>query len=345
MLTLALAVLAVQNGVAPLASIEDVASLPPARVRAEAKQLIIELPPVDLPAADARGEGMVRLAAHRVEIPMSGYIHRYEVVVVDTSGARLPQTMLHHFNLDDPYRRELFAPLRLHLLAASKETPPPSVPWLVFGMPFAEGHRYIATAMLANADLAPRNGVIVRLVLDYVPAGRPWPFITGLPWVMDVRFPLGGEGGSLAFDLPPGRSEHYWESRPALEGTLLGMGGHAHDFAVALEFKDMTTGEVIWRVEPERDSAGRVLEVPLGRFYRWYRLGIKVYPDHVYRATVTYVNPTDRVLRNAGMGAVAGVIVPDNLAEWPVADFDDPIYRTDLTNLIRPALAVMHGHH
>src|SRR2546422_6505746 len=41
--------------------------------------------------------------------------------VVDLAGRRLPQAMLHHFNLSDPERRELFLPIGLHIMAASKE--------------------------------------------------------------------------------------------------------------------------------------------------------------------------------------------------------------------------------
>lgn len=346
MIRIALLAGALQGG-SPDASvgIADVATLPPAHVAVQGSELIVELPPTDVPASDAAGEGMVRLPVYRVDIPVSGAVHRYEVQLFDAAGRPLPQTMLHHFNLDDPHRRELFAPIRLHVLAASRETPWPSVPWLLFGMPIEAGERYIASAMLANADSILRRGVRVRLVMDYVPKGRPWPLIKGYPWVMDVRFPLGGPGGTMAFDLPPGRSEHSWESSPAIPGILLGMGGHAHDYAVLLEFKDVTTGEIIWSVEPERDEQGRVLSVPLGRFYRWYRLGVRIFPDHVYRVTVVYHNPTGRLLAAAGMGAVAGVFVPDDPAAWPAADFSDPIYLADLRNTLRPDLTMRHGHH
>src|SRR3989475_6096346 len=72
---------------------------------------------------------------------------------------------------------------------------------------------------------------------------------------MDVQFPLGRRpGGSKAFDLPPGRTERHWESSPAVPGTILGMGGHLHDHGVSLEVKDVTTGEILWHVEPVRSE-------------------------------------------------------------------------------------------
>src|SRR5207253_11185200 len=126
----------------------------------------------------------------------------------DGSGRELPRAMLHHFNLTDPDHRELFLPIGLHLLAASKETPAITVPRLLFGLPLARGQRLIAGAMLANTTQQAYHGVRVRLVLHYTPGGRPWPLYRTYPWDIDVQYPLGRPGtGSKAFDLPPGRSE------------------------------------------------------------------------------------------------------------------------------------------
>src|SRR2546422_5278383 len=38
---------------------------------------------------------------------------------------------------------------------------------------------------------------------------------------------------------------------------------------------DVTTGEVIYRAAPLTDSSGEVVGVPVGRLYRWRRLGIR----------------------------------------------------------------------
>src|SRR2546429_9487287 len=97
------------------------------------------------------------------------------VEVLDESGRPLPHELLHHFNLSDPDHRELFLPIGLHLLAASKETPAITVPRLLFGLPLARGQRLIAGAMLANTTPRAYHGVRVRLGLHYTPGGRPWP--------------------------------------------------------------------------------------------------------------------------------------------------------------------------
>jgi len=187
-------------------------SLPPATVLLDQAEhrLVVELPAVDVPAA-TRGEIMVSLPLCRVLVPVSASLHSARVELLDGSGRELPRAMLHHFNLTDPEHRELFLPIGMHLLAASKETPAITVPRLLFGLPLARGQRLIAGAMLANTTQQAYHGVRVRLVLHYTPGGRPWPLYRTYPWDIDVQYPLGRPGtGSKAFDLPPGRTERSW---------------------------------------------------------------------------------------------------------------------------------------
>ena len=325
--------------------------LPAASVTWDGDELLtIEFPPLDLPPADGMGEGMIRTPVYRVDIPVSGSIFKYEVAVLDAAGNTLPRDRLHHVNVNDPDRRELFAPIMLHVLAAGKETPSPQVPWLLFGMPIDSGQRFVGSGMLANPEPNTGVGWRIRVILHLVKAGRPWPFWDAFPWVMDVLHPIGGPDGSKAFDLAPGRTERSWESSPAVDGTILGMGGHVHDYAVRLTLRDVTTAEVIWSVEPERDAAGHVIELPFVRFYRWYRLGRKIQSDHRYRVTVVYENPTGQTISDGGMGALAGLFVPDHVDRWPQADPTNPVYLEDLDNTLQHMGAgagepVEHQHH
>jgi len=153
---------------------------------------------------------------------------------------------------------------------------------------------------------------------------------------MDVMFPLGHRpGGSKAFDLPPGRTEHSFDASPAVAGTIVGLGGHIHDYGVGLALTDITAGRTLWHGTPLRDSAGHVLSMPVSTFFNWHRLGLHVEPTHCYRVTVTYDNPTGRLIRNGGMGAVGGVLVPDRGVRWPRVDPADSLYRTDLRATLR----------
>ena len=318
-------------------------SLPPATVLLDQAEhrLVVELPAVDVPAA-TRGEIMVSLPLCRVLVPVSASLHSARVELLDGSGQELPRAMLHHFNLTDPEHRELFLPIGMHLLAASKETPAITVPRLLFGLPLARGQRLIAGAMLANATPQAYHGVRVRLVLHYTPGGRPWPLYRTYPWDIDVQYPLGRPGtGSKAFDLPPGRTERSWEGSPSISGTILGLGGHLHDYGVRLELLDVTTGELLWSGAPTTDRAGRVTSFPLARFYKWYRLGLHVVSTHRYRLTAIYDNPTGHVIRDGGMGAVAGLFVPDRGAVWPEVDTTDTLYQRDLAATIRAGTSDM----
>ncbi len=325
-------------------------SLPRATVLVDpvAHRLVIELPAVDLPAAAGGREAMVGLPLCQVLVPLSVALHSSHVEVVDAAGRALPHEMLHHFNLSDPYHRELFLPIGLHLLGASRETPKIDVPRLLFGLPLERGQRLIAGAMLANPSPQAYHGARVRLVLRYVPAGRPWPLYRTYPWAIDVEYPLGRPPtGSKAFDLSPGRTVRSWEGSPVIGGTLLGLGGHLHDYGVSLELKDVTTGAVLWHGQPITDGP-RVLTFPLARFYNWRRLGLRIVPTHRYRLTAVYENPTGRVIRDGGMGAVAGLFVPDHGAVWPAVDTSDVLYQQDLLATIRsggmaPAM-MMAGH-
>ena len=327
-------------------------SLPHATVLvdSDARQLVIELPAVDLPAAGPGGEAMVGLPLCQVIVPIDASLHKSHVELVDHAGGELPHTLLHHFNLTDPHRRELFLPIGLHVLAASRETPAISIPRLLFGLPLERGQQLMAGAMLANTSPVAFHGVRVRLVLSYVPGDRPWPLYRAFPWAMDVQYPLGRPPtGSKAFDLAPGRTERYWESSPAIPGTILGLGGHLHDYGVSLELKDMTAGTVLWRGTPLTDSAGRVIAFPLARFYSWHGLGLHVVPAHRYRLTAVYENPTGRAIRDGGMGAVAGLFIPDRGAQWPAVDRSDTLYQQDLAATIEAGkLGIMDhmaGHH
>jgi hypothetical protein len=148
---------------------------------------------------------------------------------------------------------------------------------------------------------------------------------------MDALFPLGHPpNGSKAFDLPPGRSEHSWEASPVIAGTIVGVGGHLHDYAVSVELTDLTTGAVIWHGLPIIDSAGRVERLPTKVLANWHSLGVHIVPQHRYRITATYDNPTADVLPDGGMGVASGLFVPDRGTHWPAVDATDTLYQQDL---------------
>jgi hypothetical protein len=299
---------------------------------------VIELAPVDMPAHTSHHE-ISQPPVAMLEVPQDGYVSGFRVDIVDSAGRTLPPQLLHHFNLIDPDHRELFLPISRRLLAAGTETGAIRLPWLLFGLPLTRGSHVVASAMVENLTDVSYPQARVRLVMVFTPAGRPWPLFRASTWQMDVAFPVGDK----SFDLPPGRSSRFYEARPAVPGTIIGLGGHMHEDGQVIEFTDVTTGDVIYRAEPVRDSAGHLRSIPVGRLYGWTRLGVHVVPDHRYRVAVSYENTTGRVLPDAGMGVIGGLFVPDRGVAWPAADRSDSLYQQDHAHYMR--LTDDHGGH
>jgi hypothetical protein len=308
---------------------EDIDSLPAAQVRLErGGRLIIELPPLDVPP-----EGTVRTPVYRVPISRSISLYGFTIEVVDDAGRILPPDRLHHVVFTDPNRRELFLPLALPIFAASKESPRPRLPKNRVGLLLSASTRYLVAAMFENPDPVPKR-MVVRLVLSFVRPGRIVPAVQAYPWTLDVTYPLGKAGGRHDFDLPPGRSSFSWQASPQIAGTIVAMGGHAHDYATAIQLEDVTTGKMIFRQEPVRDDAGRLVRILPVRFASWYRAGVHITPIHTYRVTVFYDNPTGECIPFGGMGSVAGLFIPDENTAWPPLDPGNSIYRAQINNLL-----------
>lgn len=318
----------------------------------ERGEIVIHLAPVDLPAGTVHdgmhgeggghGHGVVPPVA-LVELPVDGSFYGFRAEVVDSLGRPLPPALIHHVNVIDPDHRELFLPISRRAAAAGRETGDVALPWLFFGVPFQRGQRFVVSGMLHNPLETSYHDVRVRVVLQYTPARRPWPLIRGAPFQLDVAFPVGDK----SFDLPPGRSERSYEASPAIPGTIVGIGGHLHDYGVSIELANARTGEVIWRAEPERDGAGRLKSIPIGRLYGPTRLGTRIEPGERYRVTVVYDNPTGRTLPGGGMGVVGGLFVPDDSVSWPRVNPADTLYIKDLLHATRQlkGAAVAHSGH
>jgi hypothetical protein len=310
-------------------------ALPSARVTADPRrgEIVIELPPADLPAGAGHhflGQPPVALA----RIPVDGAIYGFRTELVDAAGRQLPSGLLHHFNLLEPTQRELFLPIARRVAAAGQETGAVRFPRVLLGSPVERGEQLVASVMLHNPTPESYRGVRVRLIMDYVPANRPWPLFRAFPWQLDVAFPVGDK----SFDLPPGRSERVYEGSPAVPGDIVAIGGHLHQYGVSIEFSDATTGELIWQAQPVRDANSGVVGLPIGKLYSARRLGARILPEHRYRVRVVYDNPTGRVLPGAGMGVVAGLFVPARNVSWPAINPADSLYQQDLRHFLR-----LHG--
>lgn len=298
---------------------------PPLRIvdDAERRELVIELGPLDLPA-NADHHDVAQPATRAVTIPIDGWIHGFRIEVVDRAGRAVPQQILHHINVIAAGRRELFSQIMLRVAAAGQETGPAILPRL-FGFEVHKGEELLVSSMLHNPTPQAYNGAVIRVRMPYTSAGAWLSPMRAYPFYLDVMPPA---GETHAYDLPPGRSEKSWEGRPAIAGRILGVGGHLHQYGVALRLEDVTAGKVLWEANPVLDEEGNLIGMPIKKFI--WRLGIPIRPDHTYRLTAIYDNPTGETIPDGAMGALGGVFLPARGTAWPVIDPRSPEYQLDL---------------
>jgi hypothetical protein len=256
-------------------------------------------------------------------MPVDGWLHGYTIELVDDHDRPLPGALIHHVNIIAPQKRELFSNIMLRIGAAGTETAPLRLPRVV-GYRANAGDTVLVSSMLHNESMVEYPTVTLRIRVPYTPASR-WlkPFAI-YPFYLDVMPPA----GTHSFELPAGRSETYWEGKPAMAGRMLGVSGHLHKYGVELRLEDRTAHNVLWVGKPTVDSAGNVTGMPLKKFV--YRLGMPIDPTHVYRLTAVYDNPTGKTIPDGGMGALGGVMVPSDIARWPAVARDNPEYLVDL---------------
>ncbi|HLB37012.1 MAG TPA: hypothetical protein VJL31_10610 [Gemmatimonadales bacterium] len=293
---------------------------------------LVTVGPLEMPAshgADHESHAGVFPPVTSVQVPRASYLYGFDYEVRDGAGRLLPRDLLHHVNIADPTHRELFLPIAHRVFAIGRETGAQSMPRMLLGHPLTEGQELLVSAMMHNPTHESYAGVTLTLLLKYVPASRPWPLFRVYTWQMDVAFPAGDK----SFDLPPGPFSRSYEARPSVPGRLMVIAGHLHPYATSIRFEDVTAGKLIWEGKPIGRSAGELEGVTMGRLYR--KLGVKIEPDHTYRVTVSYDNPTDRVIPDGGMGVVGGLFLPAGDVEWPAADPTDELYRLDLMHYRR----------
>lgn len=305
------------------------------RVYRDAGDLILDLGPIDLPA-HAMHDAIRQPPPLAVQVPADGWMRGYSVDVFDSTGAIVPHVVLHHLNVIAPERRELFSEIMLRVAAAGSETAPVELPPLI-GYRLHAGDSLMVSAMLHNPTDRTYSGAHLRVRLKFSDATwwrRP---LSVYPFYLDVMPPAGGH----SFDLPPGRSERYWEGRPAIAGRILALGGHLHKYGVLLRLEDRTANRVLWEVKPDTSATGDIVSIPIKKFL--WTIGLPINPDHVYRLVAVYDNPTGAPVPDGGMGALGGVVWPSGSQPWPAVNRTNAEYQSDVRYSWR-RVASEHDH-
>jgi hypothetical protein len=292
------------------------------RVETRGRELVIEYGPLALPASASHTE-TPQPPPLMFAVPVDGWIRGYLVELVDESGRRLPSGLLHHLNVIAKDRRDLFSNVMLRVAAAGPETEAITLPRLL-GMRVQRGDTLVMALMLHNATETAYAHVRVRVRAPFTPARSRIGAIAVYP----ISIAIGPKDRPNVFDLPPGRSERYWEGSPATAVRILGVSGHLHRYGVALRFEDRTAGKVLWEVRPRSDSTGNVVAMPV-KLFLW-SAGKLIRPDHVYRLTAIYDNPEPRTIPDGGMGVLGGIVMLSRGSRWPAVDPRHPDYVGDL---------------
>jgi hypothetical protein len=258
--------------------------------------------------------------------PVDGYAKGFRVEVRDKQGRVLPASLLHHVTGVNIDRRQYIYPSTERLFGMGKETEAVLLPGKI-AVPLEPGQRigyYVAWHNDTGKDL---KAVSVRVIMTYVPASAKGELIAVLPFWLDVNNEV---GGTNTFDLPPGKSSKSYEFTAPVGGRVLGIGGHLHDYGVAIRLDDAETGATLVRLAAKKDANGRILS--MGRkFYAFNALRLK--EGHRYRIVADYDSPLPTTVSKGAMGNILGVISPDDLRKWPALDPEDPAFQRDMASL------------
>jgi hypothetical protein len=262
--------------------------------------------------------------------PVQGWLRGFELTVQTGDGTALPRRILHHLLMVNYDRRQLLNDAAERVFGAGAETDDVVLPRSV-GLPLAAGTRLGLYAGWHNDSGQDLHGVLVTIRIHWLPTNlNPRP-VTALPYYADVNLV---PGCSNAFDIPPGESVREHQFTQPIDGRLLGLGGHLHDYGEEVRLEDVATGRVIARLKARRGPAGGGAVIGLGRqLFGVTGDGVRVRAGRRYRVVARYRNPTSDTIPLGAMGHVAGLFTPDRLAEWPPVDETTVDFARDLRAL------------
>ena len=310
-------------------------------------ELSVTAGPFNVPAAEGVLKYMTMSEDTLVQIfawPVDGWYRGFRLEVLDGGGNRVARDVLHHLTVVNFDRRQLLYPIADRLAAVGRETRDVSMPRSV-GMPMTVGQRIGLYAMWDNMSGHEVEDVYLRVTLLWTPANEAPRPLDAMVMNMDVGLTGGVEN---MFDIPPGWSRRSFDFRQPVDGRLLAVGGHLHDYGVSLQLEDVQRRKTLVTITATRDARGRVSAVGrklLGVFGD----GLRLRANRQYRVVGIYDNTSTDTVRNV-MAQMVGLFAPEDIRQWPAVDPTDPAYVQDLRSHERkaphqgmPRMAQMQG--
>ena len=302
-------------------------------------QVVIRVGPFPLPANPApgeHGEGHepmghahgLQLPTYRFKMPVSGWARGFRLEILDPSGRPLDRRLLHHVTLNHLDRRGLTFPSFERFLAAGQETESVRLPKSV-GVPMEAGAVMAMASVWTNETETDLAGVVLLLSVEYLPRNLVPKPTTIHPILFDIGFRPGLTDG---FDLDTGRTEFKREFVLPVDGRVLGLGGHLHDYGHSIELRDQETGKVLVTLKAELTPEGKLIRVNRRLFATWGE-GLRLRAGRRYVVVARYHNTSGKLLRLGAMAIMAGVFAPDRPDRWPTLDRSDPVYLAECDGL------------
>lgn len=268
----------------------------------------------------------------RFSWPITGWVHGVRLRLFDPTGKPLPRTLVHHINVVNFGRRQLFYAVPERMIALGEETEDIHIPATI-GIPVSAGMPMAALVMWHNHSPNLIKGVSFELTVEYSPTNLVPKPVSVLPVYLDVMNPVGKD---VDFDLPAGPSTWRKDFHLPLTGRIIGVGGHAHDFATGLMLQDVTDS-----TKPRQVVSLQITLAPKGSIKSVERQlpgvtgdGIKLLDSHTYRLLGTYNNPTGKLIEKGAMLHMLLLYVPDRPEQWPKLDTADSDWKTDVARLV-----------
>jgi len=304
--------------------------------------VVVEAGPFDVPPSTADAHGPGGHAEHeqtspliRFGWPLDGWYRGFRVRLVDQSGEPLPDGILHHVigvNFD---RRQVVYPVPERFLGVGTETRDILLPKR-FGIPIERGADLGVYASWQNESDRPVEDVYLQVALAYLEPGPDTEPEAVVPIYIDTNNVI---GGTNAYDLAPGHVSRSYEFELPVDGALLGLSGHLHDYGRSVRLEDAESGEVLVELEGIIDDEGRVQAVEQRIFRRLFGLlddRIPLEKGKRYRVVGEYYNPTGQTIQDGAMAHLTGIFAPTQMGGWASVDTTSVAYRTDVAALPRP---------
>lgn len=263
--------------------------------------------------------------------PVTGWVRGVRLRIFDANGKPLSRKLVHHINVVNFDRRQLFYAIPERMIAMGEETEDIRIPATV-GIPVSAGMPMAALVMWHNHSANMINGVSFEMTVEYSPTNLVPKPVSVLPVYLDVVNPVGKD---VDFDLPAGPTTWQKDFHLPLSGRIIGAGGHAHDFATGLALQDVTDS-----TKPRQVVNLGIKLAPKGYIQSIERQlpgitgdGIKLQDSHIYRLVGKYNNPTGKLIEKGAMLHMALLYVPDRPEQWPKLDTAAADWKQDVARL------------